>query len=120
MESQSAFEERRKDTVNQNDKTLSLIAHLGGILFGFIPSLIIYLMKKDESPFVADQSKEALNFQICVAIAYFISGILVFVLIGLLLIWVVYFANLIFCIIAGIKASNGEYYRYPVSYRFIK
>ena len=67
-----------------------------------------------------DQSKEALNFQITVFIAIVISWILAFVLIGLLLMPLVGIANLVLCIIAGIKANNGEAYRYPFALRLIK
>jgi uncharacterized Tic20 family protein len=103
-----------------DDKTMALLAHLGGIFFGFIPSLIIWLVKKDESPYVDEQGKEALNFQIFIAICYFVSAILIVVLIGVLLLIVVGIFDLIFCIIAAVKASNGENYRYPLTVRFIK
>lgn len=105
-----------------NDKTLAMVAHLGGILFGFIPSLIIYLLKKDErsAQYVTVQAKEALNFQITVAIAMFVSSLLLIILIGALLIFAVWLANIIFCIIAAVKTSNGENYRYPFILRLIK
>lgn len=106
--------------LQSNDKNMAVIAHAGGILFGFIPALIIWLTKRDESAYIATQAKEALNFQILVAICFFASTILIFVLIGILLIWLVWLADIIFCIMAAIKASNGENYRYPVSWRLIK
>ena len=64
------------ESISQDEKTMALLAHLGGIFFGFIPSLIIWLIKKDESAFVAEQAKEALNFQITVMIGFVISFIL--------------------------------------------
>ena len=105
-----------------------LSALLGAILTGalgggwgcFIGPLVIWLIKKDTMPFVNDQGKEALNFQITVFIAIVISWILAFVLIGLLLMPLVGIANLVLCIIAGIKANNGESYRYPFALRLIK
>lgn len=103
-----------------DDKTMALLAHLGGIFFGFIPSLIIWLVKKDESPYVDRQGKEALNFQIFIAICTFISAILVILLIGILLLILVWALNIIFCLIAAIKTSNGEDYRYPLTWRLIK
>ena len=108
--------------VPQEDKTLALITHLSGIVAGFIVPLIIWLINKDkpEKGFLIDQSKEALNFQITVFIAIVISWILAFVLIGLLLMPLVGIANLVLCIIAGIKANNGESYRYPFALRLIK
>ena len=106
----------------QDQRTMSLLAHLLGIVTGPIGALIIWLVSKDDASkgFVVDQSKEALNFQITVFIAIVISWILAFVLIGLLLMPLVGIANLVLCIIAGIKANNGEAYRYPFALRLIK
>lgn len=103
-----------------DDKTMALLAHIGGIFFGFIPSLIIWLIKKDESPYLDQQGKEALNFQIFVSLCYFISAILMIILIGIFLLFLVGVFDLIFCIIAAVKTSNGENYRYPLTIRFIK
>ena len=106
----------------QDQRTMSLLAHLLGIVTGPIGALIIWLVSKDDASkgFVVDQSKEALNFQITVFIAIVISWILAFVLIGLLLMPLVGIANLVLCIIAGNKANNGESYRYPFALRLIK
>lgn len=103
-----------------DDKTMAILAHIGGIFFGFLPSLIIWLVKKDESPYVDQQGKEALNFQIFIAISCVISLILMLVLIGVVLIILVSLMNLVFCIIAAVKTSSGENYRYPLSLRLIK
>ncbi len=108
------------DSISQDEKTMALLAHLGGIFFGFIPSLVIWLIKKDSSAFVADQAKEALNFQITVFIAAIASWILMFVLIGFVLLPIVMLLNLVLCIVAGIKANSGESYRYPFAIRLIK
>lgn len=106
--------------LQSDEKNMAAIAHAGGIFFGFIPALIIWLMKKDESPYIAQQAKEALNFQITMAIAFFISFALIFVLIGILLIWLIWLADVVLCILAAVKASKGESYRYPVAIRLIK
>jgi uncharacterized Tic20 family protein len=108
------------DSISQDDKTMALLAHLGGIFFGFIPSLVIWLIKKDSSPFVADQAKEALNFQITLIFGYILSVILMFIIIGIFMVWALVIANLVLCIIAGIKANGGESYRYPFAIRLIK
>lgn len=76
-------------------------------------------MKKDESPYISEQAREALNFQITLLIAYLIAGVLVFILIGFLLIFLVWLANIIFSILAAVAASKGENYRYPLSLRLI-
>jgi uncharacterized Tic20 family protein len=86
----------------------------------FIAPLIIYLIKKDESAYVREQSKEALNFQITVLICYIISWFLMFVFIGFILIILLGLADLILIIIATIKASEGKLYRYPFNLRLIK
>ena len=111
-------------SASQEDRTMALIAHLLGIVTWFIGTLVIWLISKDNSSksFVIDQSKEALNFQITLAIAYVIAFILAVISLGLLffvptLVWV---ANLVFCIIGGVKANNGEAYRYPFALRLIK
>ncbi|MHB1231043.1 MAG: DUF4870 domain-containing protein [Burkholderiales bacterium] len=106
--------------VTQEDKTIALLTHLGGIFFGFIPSLVVWLIKKDSSPFVAEQAKEALNFQITMLIAFAIAYVLILVVIGILLIWALVVANLVLCIVAGVKANSGESYRYPFALRLIQ
>ena len=105
-----------------DQRTLSLVAHLLGIFTGFIGALIIWLVNKDDPQkgFVTDQAKEALNFQITITIAMLISFVLMIVIIGGLLAPLVGILNLVFCIIAAVKANNGEAYRYPFTLRLIK
>jgi uncharacterized Tic20 family protein len=106
--------------LTSDDKTMGLLAHLGGILFGFIPSLVIWLMKKDTSKFLDDQGKEALNFQITMVFAHVACFILMFLVIGVFLWPIVWLVNLIFCILGGLAANKGEKYRYPFAIRLIK
>lgn len=116
----SQSSETQYTNVSSDERTMAILSHVLGIFFWIFPSLIIYLLKKDESKYVAEHSREALNFQISITIFYIISGILVLLLIGLLMIWVVYIANIILCIIATIKASDNILYRYPFNIRLIK
>lgn len=108
------------------EKQWALFAHLSSLVGVIIPfgsvlgPLVIWLIKKDTLPFVDDQGKEALNFNITVAIAFVISAILMLVVIGLFLMILVGIAWLVLTIIATIKASNGEAYRYPFTLRLIK
>jgi len=110
-----------------------LSALLGGLVTGwiggwgwFLGPLIIWLMKKDSMPFVNDQAKEALNFNITVAIIFVILTILGIVtlgvgfLIALPLMIIIGIAALVFIIMAAIKANEGIAYRYPFALRFIK
>lgn len=105
--------------VSADEKNIVVLTHLGGTIFSFIPALIVWLLKKDESPYIADQAREALNFQITVLIAQVISSILIVILIGFVLMGIIWLANIILCIIAAIAASKGEYYRYPFALRLI-
>ena len=108
------------------EKQWALFAHLSALVGYIIPfgsiigPLVIWQIKKNEMPFVDDQGKEALNFQITAAIAAIVSVALIIVLIGLLLIWAVAIADLVFIILAAIAANNGTAYRYPVALRLIK
>lgn len=103
-----------------DDKTFAVLAHIGGIVLGFIPSLVLWLVKKDDGDtFAVRQSKEALNFQISVLIGYVVCAALTLILIGILLFWILWLVNVVFCIIAAVKASNGEEYRYPLTLRLI-
>lgn len=108
--------------VSQDDKTMGMIAHLSGIVTGFIGPLVIWLINKDKSDkaWVIEEAKEALNFQITVLIAMFICGALTLILIGLFLIPIVAIAALVLAIMAGLKANSGESYRYPFAIRLIK
>ena len=113
-------------TLTREERNWAMLSHLSaltgyiGIPFGhIIAPLIIYLMKKDESPFVAEQARESLNFQISMSIYAVISGVLVLILIGFLLLAAVWVAGVVLTVIASVKAANGEGYRYPLTIRLI-
>ncbi|CAN5579023.1 DUF4870 domain-containing protein [soil metagenome] len=102
---------------NSDEKTIAMLAHVLTFVSSILAPLIIYLVKKDDSPFAAAHAKESLNFQITVlliCIALFIS------VIGVLFIWVVGILATILVIVATIKASEGKIYRYPFTIRLIK
>ncbi|WP_256448096.1 MULTISPECIES: DUF4870 domain-containing protein [unclassified Lysobacter] len=92
----------------------------------FLGPLIIWLIKKDTMPFVDDQAKEALNFNITVAIVFFALWVLVFVTLGIGFLiaipawFVIGIAWLVFTIVAAIKANDGVAYRYPFTLRLVK
>lgn len=107
--------------LSESDQRLwATLGHAGGIFLGFIAPLVVWLVQKGKGMFVEEQAKEALNFQIVIAIAYIVSGILSFIGIGLLLYGVVALVNLIFCIMGAIAANKGEAYRYPFNWRIVK
>jgi uncharacterized protein len=103
----------------QQERTWGSAAHWSTILLGFLGPLLIMLTKGNESPFVRRQAAEALNFQITVIIGYFVSFVLMFVLIGFLTFFALWVGALAFSIIGAIKASSGEDYRYPVALRMV-
>ncbi len=104
---------------SNDDKNIATVTHLGGTVFSFIPALIVWILKKDDSAYLADQAKEALNFQITVLIASFIASVLIWLLIGFILLPMIWILNVVFCIIAAIASSKGETYRYPLCLRLI-
>ena len=112
--------EQKFEDVSSDSRMMGMLCHLLGLFTCFIGPLIIWLIKKDEDPFVDNQGKEALNFQITVAIAFIVSVLLAFVCVGVFLGIAVGIADLVFCIVAAAKANSGQAYRYPVSIRFIR
>jgi uncharacterized protein len=119
------------------ERQWAMFAHLsalaGGILTSaiggwgfFIGPLVIWLMKKDTMPFVADQAKEALNFNITVSGIFVILLILSLLTLGIgflvtsPIMFIIGIAALVFIIIASIKANQGIAYRYPFTLRLVK
>ena len=111
----------QNSNVPSDQRTMAMLAHLLGIVTWFIGPLIIWMVNKDDAnkQFVTQQAKEALNFQITVTIAMVICMVLSIILIGALLAPLVGLVSLVFCILAAVKANNGEAYRYPVTLRLI-
>ena len=103
-----------------DERMLALLAHVLTFVSSFIIPLVIYLVKKDESRFVAEHAKESLNFQITLAILFAISFILIILVIGIFMMWALGIAAFVLVIVATIKASEGKMYRYPFTLRLIK
>ena len=108
-------------------RTWAMLCHLStfakylAIPFGnIIGPLILWLIKKDQHPFVNDQGKEAMNFQITITLLYLVAGILAFLLIGFLLLIPIAIFDLVFTVLAAVKANEGTAYRYPFTLRLIK
>jgi uncharacterized Tic20 family protein len=104
---------------SSDEKNIAVLTHLGGIFFCIFPGLIVWLLKKDDGPYLAGQAREALNFQITMLLAYFVSWILAFILIGFVLIGILWLTNIILSILAAVAASKGENYQYPFTLRLI-
>lgn len=101
-----------------------LAAAVGGL--SLLGPLIVWLIKKDEMPFVDDQGKEALNFQIGVTLAFLVLMVVSFVTCGVGMVVTIplatalMVADVIFVVIAAVKANEGVAYRYPFNWRVIK
>jgi hypothetical protein len=111
---------------NKAQNTWAMLCHLTALAGFIIPfgniigPLVVWMIKKDEFPLVADQGKESLNFQISMTIYYMIAAILIIVLIGIVLLIGLAIFSLIMIIIAMVKANEGVAYRYPMTIRFVK
>lgn len=102
-----------------DEKTWSILTHVGGIFFSFIPALITYLVFRDRGPFVRHHTATALNFQLTMLIASIVSSILIIILIGILMLIAISILMIVFSIIAAVAANRGELYTYPLAIRFV-
>ena len=113
--------------ISKDARTWGMLCHIAALAGYILPAfgwiigpLVVWLIKKEEFPFVDEQGKEAMNFQISMFIYAIVAGLLCFACIGFVLLPAVAVIDLIFLIIAAIKANDGEHYRYPLTIRFIK
>jgi uncharacterized Tic20 family protein len=107
-------------------RTWCVACHLSALAGFVIPGaghilgpLIVWLIKRGDSAEIDAHGKEALNFQISMLIYNVVAGILCLVLIGFVLLAVLHILNVVFVIIASLKASEGEMYRYPLVIRLL-
>ena len=113
------------------ERNWAMAAHFSAIVsafvaLGFLGPLVVYLVKRDESPYVRQHASEALNFNLSMllygVIGTFVIVLLTLVLIGFLLIPLLLLGAivwLVLCIVGGVKAGQGEVYRYPFTIRFV-
>lgn len=101
------------------EKTWAILATFGSLVVGFLAPLIVYLVYKDRSIFARDTARESLNFQITYTLAMIVSLVLMIVLIGFVLFPLVLIAYYVFVIIGGVKAAQGQPYRYPLILRLV-
>ncbi|ADE54828.1 conserved hypothetical protein [Coraliomargarita akajimensis DSM 45221] len=111
----------------QGDRTAAALCHLlsftqflGVPLGGILGPLILWLVKRNDDALIDECGKEAVNFQISMFIYLMVSVVLIFLVVGILLLPVVLILNVVYTIIAAIRASEGESYRYPFTIRFIQ
>lgn len=107
-------------TASQDDKTLGIVMHVLCLIgFPILGPLIIWLIKKDESAYLDAQGRELLNFQITYLIYAFVSFLLIFILIGIPLLFVVGIAMIVLTIIGIVRAAEGRVYRFPLTIRML-
>ena len=113
--------------INKDARMWAMICHLAGLAGIILPAsgnivapLIIWQIKKDDNPFIDEQGKEAVNFQISMSIYFLASIFLCIVCVGAFLVVATIIVFFVFLLIAAVKANNGYHYRYPLTMRFIK
>ena len=111
---------------NQSVRTWTVLCHASALFGFFVPwgghilaPLIVWLVKRGESTEVDTHGKESLNFQLSMLIYNIIAGILCLVLIGFVLLPILHVLNVVLVIIASLRASEGQLYRYPLTIRFL-
>ena len=112
---------------SNEERNWAVFCHLGGFAFyllGFalghiLVPLALWLMKREGSAFIDENGREALNFQISVTLYAIVTGALCFVLVGFVLIPVLMGFHIVLMIVASVRASQGESYRYPLTIRLI-
>jgi hypothetical protein len=111
--------------ISKEERNWAMLAHLSALLVyptligGIVAPLVIWLIRKDDMTFAADQAKETLNFQITVYLIGLVCGILFLILIGFVLMGLLVLTHVILTIVAAVKASEGVAYRYPFNLRLI-
>lgn len=112
--------------LHKEEKTFGMLCHLLALSGFIIPlgniigPLVMWLIKKDQSYFVDMHGKESLNFQISITIYSIVSALLIFILIGIVTSIILFIFWLAMTIIASIRASEGNGYRYPLTIRFFR
>lgn len=112
--------------LSREEKNMGLAVHAASFAGYLIPlgnilgPLIVWLMKRDEMPFVNDCGRNCLNFKLSMFIYFLISFVLMFVGIGFLLLGALAIVDIVLTVIAIIKASEGKSYQYPLSIQFLK
>ena len=111
----------------QQDRTYEVLCHLLGLagltaipFANVIAPLCLWLWKREGNPSVDAHGKEAVNFQISMAIYAIIAGFSILLVIGFILLPAVILTQIILTIVAALQASKGNFYRYPLTIRFLK
>jgi len=114
-------------TSSRDVRTWNVLCHATALAGFFVPwaghilgPLIVWLAKRSDSPEIDEYGKESLNFQISMLIYNVIAGVLCLVLVGFIILLILHILKLVLVIVASIQASEGKFYRYPMTIRLIK
>ena len=99
---------------------IALVGLLGNGIGFLIGPLVLWLLKREDHPFIDEQGKEAINFQLTMCIAFLVSLLLVFAVIGIFILPLLGIIDVGMVIFAAVRASNGEHFRYPFTIRFVR
>ena len=102
-----------------DERSTAVLAHLSGFLIGIFGPMLVYFLKRDESRYVEDQSADAINFHLTMALAAVAFGILSVVVVGIPFLLAVVVLVLVSPIRAALAAHRGERFRYPFTARFV-
>jgi hypothetical protein len=114
-------------TSSRDVRTWNVLCHATALAGFFVPwaghilgPLIVWLAKRNDSPEINEHGKESLNFQLSMLIYNVIAVVLCLVLVGFIILPILHILNLVLVIVASIQASEGKFYRYPITIRLIK
>ncbi len=103
--------------ISQEDRTMAMLAHILGVFTGFLGPLIIWLIKKDQSRFVAFHAMQALFFQVAINLVMLVLAVTVVLALAVPLVWV---AGIVFGVLGGLAANKGDWYDLPVVGKFAR
>lgn len=116
-----------QEALSKDERMWAMFTHLSAFAIFFVPffgnivgPLVIWMIKKDEYPFVDEQGKESLNFQISITLYSFAAAILIILVVGIFMLISIFFVTFILVVVAGVRANDGIHYKYPLTIRFIK
>jgi len=112
----NAEEPESSETQKKKDYNWGMLCHLAG-LFPIFGPLFVWLLKKDEDTFANEQGKHSLNFGISMLIY---GVVLCLTIVGIPFLPVLGIVYILFLVVASVKTSNGQSYRYPIAIRFVK
>ena len=109
-----------QEKITADDRNLAVLAHIGTLFGWLIVPLVVWLVKKDESNFIAEHAKQSINFQLSMMIYITVSIMLVFLVVGIFTLIGLAFFSIWVTIVATVEAGKGKAYKYPLTIQFIQ